>query len=115
MTRWLLAAREGLGTGTKPTQPTKPAPEGRPDEVLSVKSVLSEEGEVGSGLPQDLCGDLLDAWEERAAIREYDGAQTRGEAERGALRELGLAVRFFVPETDKSERGSAVGAPDGRR
>jgi len=29
-----------------------------------------------------------DAWEERAAIREYDGGQTRAEAEADAYREV---------------------------
>jgi hypothetical protein len=32
--------------------------------------------------------DLADLFEERAAIREYDGGQSREEAERGAAAEL---------------------------
>ncbi|WP_176559607.1 hypothetical protein [Rubellimicrobium roseum] len=33
----------------------------------------------------------LDAFEERAAIREFDGGQTRAEAERAALGEVAQA------------------------
>lgn len=36
---------------------------------------------------------LLDAWEERAAIREYEGGQSRDEAEREAALELGIAIK----------------------
>ena len=88
MTRWLMASREGLGAPTKPTELTKPAVKGTGPEVLSVKSVLSgwlreEHGLCGEGL-----NDLLDAWEERAAIRQYDAGQTREEAEWAAARDV---------------------------
>ena len=38
--------------------------------------------------PDDLPGDWRLAWEERAAIREYDGGQAREHAEAEALRDV---------------------------
>ena len=77
MTRWLRAARGESEALTKPTELTEPRPEWAKNGVLSVKSVLSG-GE--SGEPDDLAY-LIGDWEERAAIREYDGGQTREVAE----------------------------------
>lgn len=94
MTRWLAAAREGLGALTKPTKPTEPPVGGTDREVLSVLSVLSGRGEAVAGLTDEARQDLRDAWEERAAIREYDGGQTREEAELEASRELALDVEY---------------------
>lgn len=76
MTRWLEAARLAGAAGTQPTKPHR-------SKVSSVLSVLSGGAKHG-GIPidRDL---ILDHLEERAAIREFDGGQTREEAEAGAL------------------------------
>lgn len=88
MTRWLRAAQGGLGPLTKPTELTKPTQAKPEPGVLSVKSVLSEGAGPEQGPAQSLPDDLLDQWQERAAIREFDGGQSREEAEQGATREL---------------------------
>ena len=76
MTRWLDAAKQATGAGNLPKQPKQPpAP-----EVNSVNSVLS-----GGGIPPDAADDALNRYEERAAIREYDGAQARAEAEAATI------------------------------
>lgn len=92
MTRWLDAARGDMSPLTELTKPTEPMPQSPEADVLSVLSVLSDRGEVRDG---DLTADeqyLLDAWHERAAIREYDGGMERGEAERAAIRDVQEAV-----------------------
>ena len=43
--------------------------------------------------PDDLPGDWRIEWEERAAIREYDGGQVREHAEAEALREIVQRMR----------------------
>lgn len=114
MTRWLQAAKQDAAPRTKLTEPTKPKAgeiEGGADttgsEVLSVLSVLSarECAGLASGqaltVPYPTNGplipiehisvDALDAFEERAAIREYDGGQTRAMAEAVALAEAAQA------------------------
>ncbi len=92
MTLWLRAAREGIAALTKPTQPTEPQAHRTPREVLSVKSVLSA-ARLAAVRANPA---LLDAWEERAAIREYDGGETREQAEWGALRDV-EGLRRAVP------------------
>jgi len=83
MTRWLQAAQRASEVRTKPTKPTKPSPEG----VLSEKSVLSR-GE-NDLTPEALARDL---YEERAAIRQFDGGQDRETAERAAWSEARRAA-----------------------
>ena len=73
MTRWLQAAQRATDLGTKPTEPTKPAPraiEGGADttekEVLSVSSVLSVGGKpVAQIMPEgnvhDVANTILQA------------------------------------------------------
>lgn len=94
MSRWLRAAREGPSALTKPTEPTEPLSVPPVGEVLSVLSVLSGGGEGES----ESLTDRLAAWEERAAIREYDGGQSREVAEREAARE----VRVMLAELERS-------------
>jgi len=81
MTRWLQAAKQATAPRTKLTEPTKP-------HRKPVLSVLSE-GELSEAAPPaETCeADALDRYEERAAIREHDGGQTRAEAEAAALGE----------------------------
>ena len=88
MTRWLQAARVRQSPETKPTELTKPQTSPRPEGVLSVKSVLSEGVQPD---PAQLAL-LLDRWEERAAIREFEAGQTRANAEAAAAREVGLSL-----------------------
>jgi hypothetical protein len=97
MTQWLQAARQDVAPRTKPTQPTKLT--GRAigggtateEGVLSVSSVLSGAvrpiPETSGAMPPDP-ESIRDLLEERAAIREYDGGQTRAEAEAGALGDI---------------------------
>jgi len=95
MTRWLRAAQAGVDRLTKPTELTEPAKHPAlvpPGGVLSVKSVLSEGGRMQPAAGASALADLVDAWEERAAIRQYDGGQAREDAEKGAAVELGLDV-----------------------
>ncbi|WP_156102983.1 hypothetical protein [Thioclava atlantica] len=77
MTRWLAAARAPQTRLTKPTELTNP----QSSEVLSVLSVLSGHPEV-----------MLDLWEERAAVREYEGEEPRVQAEHNAARAMGLTL-----------------------
>ena len=102
MTRWLRAARGESEALTKPTELTEPRSVGGNPPVLSVKSVLSGGDSDEADDPACLIGD----WEERAAIREYDGGQTRGVAEREAAREVALrgvplnpSVRFYFVDS----------------
>lgn len=82
MTRWLEAAQRASEAGTKPTKLTEPSPEG----VLSEKSVLSRGGNAFA--PEMTPAELArDAFEERAAIRQFDGGQSRAGAERAAWAE----------------------------
>ncbi len=50
---------------------------------------------------EDLPPDFREEFEERASIREYDGNQTREEAERGAFREI-LAKIQAAKNTDRA-------------
>ncbi len=88
MTRWLDAARGDMTPLTEPTKPTESTNQSPEADIVSVLSVLSGRGEARH---EDLTAedlDLLDAWHERAAIREYDGGMERGEAERAAVRDV---------------------------
>jgi len=101
MTRWLAAARAVKEAGTKLTEPPKPLR----GEVSSVLSVLSE-GEMPKATPPMRPPEQLsrDLYEERAAIREYDGAQDRAEAEAAAWKE---AVRApGITALDEWRQGS---------
>lgn len=41
--------------------------------------------------------ELIEWWEERAAIREHDGGQPRADAERDAFEDVKLAVETATP------------------
>jgi hypothetical protein len=49
---------------------------------------------------QSLDATLKELWEERAAIREYEGRQTKEEAERGAWEDFGRLRDADPPKTD---------------
>lgn len=101
MTRWLRAAREGVASLTKPTELTEHQQTSPHTEVLSVKSVLSIGAEINTG--------IVDAWEERAAIREFDGGQSRKDAERDAARDIGLQqadIELFQKRGQKGEHNN---------
>lgn len=52
--------------------------------------------EIAHAIGRDVC-DLLDVWDERAAIRQYDGETNRHEAERLAVEDVrALFVRQAV-------------------
>lgn len=53
--------------------------------------------------PTDLCSDCQDAYDERAAILEYDGELSRDAAERMALAEL---IRRKCGCRQRARRGS---------
>ena len=74
MTRWLAAAQRAAGGLTKLTEPPR-------GQVLSVVSVLS-------GAEKN----AIDLIEERSAIREFDGGQSREAAEAGALGDVARAT-----------------------
>ncbi|KPP81848.1 MAG: hypothetical protein HLUCCO07_16770 [Rhodobacteraceae bacterium HLUCCO07] len=86
MTRWLQAAQSASEARKKPNLPKKPPL----PEVNSVFSVNSggqrpDAAPAPAGMtPNDLARDL---YEERAAIREFDGGQDRPTAEQAAWAE----------------------------
>lgn len=101
MTRWLQAAQRASGAGKKlnlPKQP--PAP-----EVNSVNSVNSG-GQKANAAPPEMTPEELarDLYEERAAIREYDGGQDRAEAEAAAWQEAMRAAG--ITALDEWRQGS---------
>jgi len=73
----LRRAREGR---TLPIRPTSPIPQGRK------RAGIGRIGRIGAtdGKTEKII-DAVNHFEERAAIREYDGKQTRSEAEAAAL------------------------------
>ncbi|WP_226550778.1 hypothetical protein [Celeribacter naphthalenivorans] len=100
MSIWLDAARQGPGAMTKLTKPTKPqSGPGASGEVLSVKSVLSEGGELTPS-------DLFDLWEERAAILQFDAGMSRERAEREAARRLGLSLRAMQTLVERAAKAN---------
>lgn len=60
-----------------------PVPEVEPDERLSAAPTC----------PSELPSDWREEFEERAAIREYDGGQCRAGADRDAFQEITARVR----------------------
>lgn len=62
---------------------------GRPTRLFAVNPTAV------SGATGEALRDRFDTWEERAAIREYDGGQPREAAEREAAREVGLNVEYL--------------------
>jgi len=100
MTRWLRAAREGIEALTKPTELTEHPPILPNTEVLSVKSVLSIGGEINT--------EIVDAWEERAAIREFDGGQSRKDAECDAASDIGLQQADLDLLQKRDKKGSKI-------
>jgi len=91
MTRWLDAAKGRVTPLTELTKPTEPQGQPHAVGVLLVKSILSGGGEVRAEALTAAEHDLLDAWHERAAIREYDGGMERRDAARAAAVDVGLA------------------------
>lgn len=92
MTRWLEAAQRASGAGNLPKKPKQPPM----PEVNSVNSVNSDARKTMT--PDDLA---LDIYEERAAIREFDGGQDRAEAERAAWIEARRAAGVTDPDKGK--------------
>lgn len=91
MSRWLAAAGLVAPDRTDRTDRTQAQvvqvdPDTRSEGVLSVKSVLSGGREaIAASYPPAA---IRDAFEERAAIREFDGNQSRVEAEAAARAEM---------------------------
>jgi len=115
MTRWLLAAQEATDLGTEPTKPMQRAIQGRADSIIrgalpvsSVLSVLSEGKRADRGSPDP--DSNLDLYEERAAIREFDGGQARADAEAAALAKAARAAGM----TPEALRGLWAAHPDAR-
>jgi len=87
---WLERARREIGG--VPASATANTAEGHPTAAMAVLSPLPSEepgisiGGNGSPLPVQMhdAEALRDAFEERAAIMEYDGGLSRDEAERAA-------------------------------
>lgn len=79
MTRWLQAARRVSEAGNLPKKPKQPPMQ----EVNSVNSVNSE-GAKARATPALADGLVSDLYEERAAIREFEGGQDRVTADRVA-------------------------------
>lgn len=82
--KWEPSAK-GLGTGKADTDQQARA------SVPTVPTVPIKWG-YGTQRTQPITDDQLAAWEERAAVLEFDGGMSRPEAERNAALELGLAT-----------------------
>lgn len=105
MTRWLVAAQrasEAENLPKKPKQPPIPP-------VDSVNSVNSDGQKTMQ--PEELAYDL---YEERAAIREFCGGQSRPEAERAAWIEARRAAGITVLD-DWRARADNLRNPDAWR
>lgn len=74
---------------------------GRPSQAGWSVSPAEIRESVEAVSPADLPGDWRLEWEERAAIREYDGGQAREHAEAEALREIVERMRM-AGETERS-------------
>lgn len=64
------------------------------DRKAEVIGLLRAEAPEPLLMPSDLPADWRIEWEERAAIREYDGGQAREHAEAEALREIVERMRI---------------------
>ena len=73
-----------LSQVSQPPEPRKPA--------FRVAAVAGVATPPNPETPPDAADDAFDHFEERAAIREFDGGQTRAEAEAAALAEASWAV-----------------------
>lgn len=86
----LRRERRGSGPATSATSATASVlRSSRVAEVADVAAPLA--------LSSEKLAEAVDAFEERATIREFDGGQPRAEAERGALNETAAAYGI-VPE-----------------
>jgi len=95
---WLERAREEIQK--RPRRPTAESAERSPTAAMAVPSPTSRgelDGSIGSNgsAPLHLLEpeSLLDAYEERAAIMEFEGGLSREEAEREAWTEVSKAYR----------------------
>ena len=84
MAKWFdpsaALAELGEGAGGRAKRANRANREGRFSTISTIST---------GGAPSP---DILDAWEERSAIREFDGGQDRETAERAAAAELGANV-----------------------
>lgn len=89
MIRWLQAAQGASEAGKEPNLPKLPPV----PKVNAVNSVNSG-GRKADAAPPDMTSEELarDLYEERAAIREFDGGQSRPEAEAAAWQEVRRAA-----------------------
>lgn len=109
MTKWLKAAQQESRIGEKLNLPKQP-----PAPVLS--SVYSGGRKADAApldmRPDELARDIYDLYEERAAIREYDGGQNRVEAERAAWVEARRALGITELDDWRKATCSRVGPLD---
>jgi hypothetical protein len=81
----VIPIRPGLKQTTDPDQFQKPYLDAQGDPVIPFDSDPRYHHWAGG---QSLDATTRELWEERAAIREFEGGQTREEAERGALEDI---------------------------
>lgn len=118
----LERAQEPRTLPTFPTSPTKTALRGQ--NVGTVGNVgRVADAEKKTPHTADALADALDHFEERAAIREHDGGQTRAEAEAAAMLEAAEAYGIPAdelrdaltkrrppdPDTNENPQGAAKG------
>jgi hypothetical protein len=94
---WLERARRELGKGTRGR--TDETAEGNPTAVLAVPAPTHETldtASIGSAVPPHFLKseDIREAFDERAAIMEYDGGFSRCEAERVAWESVSKRYRL---------------------
>ena len=85
-----VLARPGIRPRPRPTPPTPPTVAPREAETVGTIGTVGRP-RVASGATGTKPLADFDAFEERAAIREHDGGETREEAERAAAAERGFA------------------------
>jgi len=105
----------GTPPRNEPTELTEPTPDagGDPERKGFVSSVSCQVGGLSENQVSDEAMKWRDAFEEKAAIREYDGALSRAEAEAAALLDMATRWRRENPLT-ASDRAACYhcGKPD---
>jgi hypothetical protein len=86
------------GAGHSPANPANPARRQRPEPLRPTGLAELAGLAAPSDLDAETLAQTLDSFEERAAIREFDGGQMRAEAVRAALGETARAYGI-TPET----------------
>ncbi len=105
----MISALERLRDLRASRGPSPPAASGAlpPSPAACLPDMGTETGEAWP-MPADLSPDWRIEWEERAAIREYEGGQAREHAEAEALREIVERMRGAGMRQNGLDRASST-------